>query len=171
MAEPFLLYKLTILYMLEKAGFPLTNTQITDFILLRDYTDYFGVQEAISELLDGGLIEAETVHSNIQYSISESGRSTLGYFRYKITPGIRQDVEDFFLQKRWELQMENSVVANYRYNSNCTYTVNCQVRSDDVPVIDLALTVPNEEQANLICRNWKKNNEEAYALLMDLLMK
>ena len=28
MAEPFTIYKLTILYMLSKAGFPLTNTQI-----------------------------------------------------------------------------------------------------------------------------------------------
>lgn len=29
MAEPFTIYKLTILYMLDKAGFPLSNTQIS----------------------------------------------------------------------------------------------------------------------------------------------
>lgn len=31
MAEPFTIYKLTILYMLDKAGFPLSNTQISNF--------------------------------------------------------------------------------------------------------------------------------------------
>ena len=33
MAEPFTIYKLTILYMLDKAGFPLSNTQISNFFL------------------------------------------------------------------------------------------------------------------------------------------
>ena len=33
MAEPLTLYKLMILYMLEKSEFPLTNAQISGFIL------------------------------------------------------------------------------------------------------------------------------------------
>ena len=44
MAEPFTIYKLTILYMLSKAGFPLSNTQISNFFLEQEYTDYFRVQ-------------------------------------------------------------------------------------------------------------------------------
>ena len=56
MAEPFTIYKITILYMLDKAGFPLTNTQISNFFLDRDYTDYFRVQEVIGDLEDAGLI-------------------------------------------------------------------------------------------------------------------
>ena len=40
MAEPFTIYKLTILYMLDKAGFPLSNTQISNFFLEQEYTDY-----------------------------------------------------------------------------------------------------------------------------------
>ena len=38
MAEPFTIYKLTILYMLDKAGFPLSNTQISNFFLEKEYT-------------------------------------------------------------------------------------------------------------------------------------
>ena len=33
MAEAFKLYKLIILYMLDKVDFPLTNSQISEFIL------------------------------------------------------------------------------------------------------------------------------------------
>ena len=36
MAEPFTIYKLTILYMLSKAGFPLSNTQISNFFWNRN---------------------------------------------------------------------------------------------------------------------------------------
>lgn len=36
MAEPFTIYKLTILNMLDKVDFPLTNTQISDFFWSRN---------------------------------------------------------------------------------------------------------------------------------------
>ena len=56
MAEPFTIYKLTILYMLDKAGFPLSNTQISNFFLEKEYTDYFRVQEVIGDLVNADLI-------------------------------------------------------------------------------------------------------------------
>ena len=41
MAEALTQYKLIILYMLDKVDFPLTNTQISNFILEKGYTSYF----------------------------------------------------------------------------------------------------------------------------------
>ena len=40
MAEAFKLYKLIILYMLDKVDFPLTNSQISEFILNEGYTTF-----------------------------------------------------------------------------------------------------------------------------------
>ena len=57
MAEPFTIYKLTILNMLDKVDFPLTNTQISNFFLEQDYTDYFRVQQVISDLVDADLMQ------------------------------------------------------------------------------------------------------------------
>ena len=51
MAEPLTLYKLIILYMLKKVAFPLTNAQISEFVLDQEYTTYFTLQQAISELV------------------------------------------------------------------------------------------------------------------------
>ena len=56
MAEAFKLYKLIILYMLNKVDFPLTNSQISEFILDEGYTSYFKLQQAISELIESGFI-------------------------------------------------------------------------------------------------------------------
>ena len=52
MASPFTTYKLIILYMLQNSEGDLTNSQITDFILDRKYTNYFQLQQAISELVE-----------------------------------------------------------------------------------------------------------------------
>ena len=44
------LYKLMVLYMLDKVNFPLSNSQIADFMLDRQYTNYFTLQEVLSSL-------------------------------------------------------------------------------------------------------------------------
>ena len=58
MAEPFTLYKLIILYMLDRVDFPLTNSQISSFLLDRGYTNYFTLQQAFSELEEANLASA-----------------------------------------------------------------------------------------------------------------
>ncbi|MGN0415787.1 MAG: DUF4364 family protein [Agathobacter sp.] len=171
MAEPFTIYKITILYMLDKAGFPLTNTQISNFFLDRDYTDYFRVQEVIGDLEDAGLILSETTHSNTQYTITDSGKETLNYFENKLNDEIEEDVKKFFQENQVEFRQENSLLANYYRTTGQKYSVRCQARSDGDTLVDLTLLVKTKEQAETICANWKEQNEEVYAYLMDLLMK
>ena len=54
--EPLALYKLIILYMLDKVNFPLTSAQISEFILEKEYTTFLTLQQAISELSEDALI-------------------------------------------------------------------------------------------------------------------
>jgi DNA-binding PadR family transcriptional regulator len=170
MAEPFTIYKLTILYMLDKAGFPLSNTQISNFFLEQEYTDYFRVQEVIGNLVDADLIHAESTHSNTQYTLTSAGKETLNFFSDKITDGIRQDVLHFFEENKMELRQETSVVADYYKTTAQNYAVRCQVRSDTHTIIDLTLSVKTKEQAEAICNNWRKQHEDVYMYLMDSLM-
>ena len=171
MAEPFTIYKLTILYMLDKAGFPLTNTQISNFFLEQEYTDYFRVQEVIGDLVNADLINFESTHSNTQYTLTAAGRETLGFFKDKITDGIENDVKSFFERNKLEFRQENFILADYYKTTNQNYDVRCQVRSDSTTVLDLTLAVTTKEQAEAICNNWKNSNEDVYAYLMDILLK
>lgn len=157
--------------MLDKAGFPLSNTQISNFFLSQEYTDYFRVQEVIGNLVDADLIRAESTHSNTQYSLTAAGKETLKFFNDKISDGITQDVHHFFEQNKMELRQENSVVADYYKTTEHNYAVRCQVRSDDIVIIDLTLSVKTKEQAEAICNHWKKENENVYSYLMDQLLK
>ncbi len=96
MAEPFTIYKLTILNMLDKVDFPLTNTQISNFFLEQEYTDYFRVQQVLNDLTDANLIRFESTHNNTQYSITAAGKETLGFFRDKLTDAIEHDTIAYF---------------------------------------------------------------------------
>ena len=51
MDKPLKLYKLIILYILNRVDFPLTNAQLSEFILDEGYTTYFKLKQAISEMV------------------------------------------------------------------------------------------------------------------------
>lgn len=171
MAEPFTIYKLTILNMLDKVDFPLTNTQISDFFLEQEYTDYFRVQQVLNDLSDADLVRFESTHSNTQYYITAAGKETLGFFRDKITDAIEHDTISYFEKNKMELRTTNSILADYYKTPNQDYAVRCQYRERGINLIDLTLTVKRREQAEAICDNWKKQNADVYAYLMDILMQ
>ena len=94
--ESTTLYKLIILYMLNKVNFPLTNSQISEFFLEKNYTSYFTLQQVITELVDSHLISIETVRNSSYYHITSEGSETLGFFGNKI-PGAIVDDMDIYL--------------------------------------------------------------------------
>lgn len=171
MAEPNTIYKMTILAMLDKVDFPLSNTQILNFFLDHDYTDYFTIQQTISELLDSGLLHSKSHHSNTQYYITDSGKDTLKFFEDKITPAIEQDLMDYFAQNKMELKNENSVIADFYKSTAKGYDVRCQLKERSVPVIDLTIHVKTKAQAKAVCKNWQEQTMDVYAYLMDTLIR
>ena len=171
MAEPFTIYKLTILNMLDKVDFPLSNTQLTDFFLEHEYTDYFRVQQVISDLLDAELIRTESTHNNTHYYITAAGKETLNLLKDKISDAIELDIINYFAENKLELRNDNSIIADYYRTPNRDFAVRCQYRQKDTNLIDLTLTVKTKEQAEAICNNWKKQNEEVYLYLMAILMQ
>lgn len=157
--------------MLDHVDFPLTNTQISNFVLEKEYTTYFTIQQAISELISAGLIRTESTHNNTHYHITPAGRETLSYFPDKISPGIKEDVLSFFAENKMELKQEISVIADYYKTTGQEYGVRCQIREKERSLLDLTITVKSREQAEAICANWQKQDEEVYGYLMDLLLK
>lgn len=157
--------------MLDKVDFPLTNTQISNFFLEQDYTDYFHVQQVVSDLLDAELIRAESTHSNTQYTITAEGRKTLGFFRDKISDAIERDTIAFLEKNKLQLKNDNAVLASYDKAQGRGYAVRCQYREHGGNLIDLTLRVKTKAQAEAVCDNWKKQNADVYAYLMDMLLK
>jgi DNA-binding PadR family transcriptional regulator len=157
--------------MLEKVDFPLTNTQISDFFLEKEYTDYFTIQQVIHDLFESELIRMESTHKNTQYTSTPAGKETLRYFQDKISSSIQEDVLSYFSDKKVELKIENSILADYYKTPEQEYAARCQIKEKGVARLDFTLTVKTKEQAEAICQNWKDQSDDVYACLMDMLLK
>lgn len=171
MSETFTLYKLIVLYMLSKVDFPLTNAQISEFILDKGYTTFFKLQQALSELKDAELIREETVHNRTLYHLTDDGEESIFYFKNKISKPIQDDIDQFLKEKKYDLKNETAVKADYYKNTAGEFSVRCQVTEQQEPLIDLTLSVPTEAEAEKIAANWQKKNQNVYAWIMAQLLE
>jgi len=170
-SDTFMLYKLMILYILSRVSFPLTNAQLTAFILEKEYTNYFNIQRAISELLDEAFITSQTIRNSSLYRISENGLETLLFFDNMISSGIKDDIEAYLLQNKYELQEEVSTLSEFYQMKKGEFAAHLSVIERETTIIDLTLVVTTEEEASMICNNWKENSSEVYGYLMSALLE
>lgn len=165
------LYKLIILYILDKVDFPLTNSQLSDFILEKEYTNYFNIQQAISELTEQELVTVSTIRHSSYYRITETGKETLTFFNNKISDAIKDDILEYLRNNKYALREEVSNIADYYEEKMNEFVVRCQVKEQGSSIIDLSLIVPTEDAAIAICNNWRKNSQEVYSYLMKTLLE
>ncbi len=170
MSEAFTLYKLIILYMLEKVDFPLTNGQISEFILDKEYTSYFTLQQAISEMVESGFIREESTHNRTMYHLTEEGANTIQYFKSNISSTIRKEIDTFISEKAYELKNEVAVKADFYPNNANEYSVRCQIFEGSAALIDLTISVPTKDEAETVANNWNRRHQEIYAQIMANLL-
>lgn len=164
--NPLTLYKLIVLYMLDRVNFPLTNAQISDFILEREFTGYLTLQQTINELAEARMIVSETVRNRTHLSITPEGRETLGFFQNHINYEIKQDIDSYFRKNEYIFREEASILGDYYFRAATgEYETHLVAKDRGVSLVDIRLSVPTEEMAAGICDNWKTKNQEIYQYL------
>lgn len=166
------LYKFMTLYMLNKVNFPLTNTQISSFFLDKEYTTYFVFQQVIMELQEAELISAETVRNTSYYRITDSGVETIELFNDRIPVAVVDDMDIFLIENKYELRNEVGTTSDYYIAANNQdYIVTCQIKEGNSNLIDINISVPSEDVAEIMCNNWRDASQDIYSVIMKTLMK
>ena len=164
------LYKLITLYMLDKVDFPLTNATVMGFFVDSGYTDYTTVLTVIGILQEDKLIEVENNRSNTSYKITDQGSEMLEYFGNKISDEIKKEVSNYLKANRYELKQTANVISEFYRTTNSDYAVHCCIKENNYSLIDLTVTVPDEEIANDMCDKWKSASQDIYEYIMRKLM-
>ncbi len=169
MQTPLTLYKLIVLYMLDRVSFPLTTAQVCDFVLEREYADFLALQQAINELAESDMISTQTIRNRTHLSITEEGRKTLRFFENRIHYAIRKDINDYFRENEFSLRNEVSILGDYYKSASGEYEAHLVAKDRGSRLADITLSVPTEEIAASICDNWQKKNQEIYQYLIQEL--
>lgn len=167
--DPLTLYKLIVLYMLNRVTFPLTTAQVSGFILEKEYTSFLTLQQVINELTDAGMISAQSIRNRTHLAITKEGRETLHYFENRVSDAIKKDIDSYLRENEFTLRNEVSILGDYYKSTSGEYEAHLVAKDRGINLMDITLSVPTEEVASAICDNWQKKNQEIYKFLIQEL--
>lgn len=156
--------------MLEKVDFPLTNSQISEFILDQGYTNYFSLQTAINELLEADMIRVENIRNSSLYHLEPAGKEAIEMFEDRISDAIKKDILTYFENNKYHLRNEVEITADYYPSKKDEYFVDCKIKEKGNTLLELKLNVFSKDQAIAICDDWHKDSSDVYSYLVEKLM-
>lgn len=163
--------KLLLLYIFDCIEFPISNSQITQFILENDIMNYFMLQQYLGELKDSRFIIEKPKDSEHMYIITDKGKKTLSYFVDRIPKAQIKKIDDLLNIQREKLIKNTQVQADYIKLKDEEYLVKLDVIEKDIPIINLKLSVANNKQAKQICKKWRENAPNLYGQIINLLIE
>ena len=162
--------KLIILYLIKKMGIALSNSEICQFSLEKNYMDYFSVQQYLAELVDAGWLEKNRDNHNTRYTLTDEGNDIINYFIRHISESAKNEINTYIHENSKRIKAEYEVTANYFLELNNNYLVKCGLcDSDGSNLMEISVSVATREQAQLICGNWKKNVNKLYGSVFSSL--
>lgn len=165
--DVLIFYKLIVLYMLNRAAFPITKAQVADFILEKEYMDFLTLQQVFSELTASEMISAKVVRNRTHLAITEQGRETLYFFQSRISSTTKEKINAFFRENELQMRNEVSILSDYYKSTSGEYEAHLSATERNVRLIDITISVPDEETASSICDNWQKKNQAVYQRLIE----
>lgn len=163
-------HKLIILHLVQKMGISLTNSEICQFLLKKEYVDYFSAQQYLAELSDAGWLEKAKEHNNTRYTLTDEGEEVLNYFQTHIAEDVKHEISTYVKENSKRIRAEYAVTANYFPELNGDYLVKCGLCDDNsVLLMEISVSVVSKEQAQQICSNWRKNVSHLYGSFLNTL--
>ena len=165
-------HKLIILHLLQKMGIALSNSEICQFLLEKNYMDYFSVQQYLAELVDAGWLEKSREQNHTRYTLTDEGEETVNYFLNHISEHAKTEINTYVQENSKRIRAEYAVTANYFPEINDDFLVKCGLNDDNGNVLmEVSVSVVSKQQALAICRNWRKNVSHLYGSILTSLVK
>ncbi len=164
-------FKLLLLYIIHRFGFPTSNTQLTQFILENNIMDYFMLQQFLSELKDSKFVTDEPNDKKHILVITDAGKNTLNYFMSHIPKSKIEHIDQLLNVQKEKFILDAQVTADYIKLKDNEYLVKLKVTENDLIIVNLELGVTNNKQAKQICRKWLENTPSLYNQIINMLVE
>lgn len=163
--------KLILVFIFDTVDYPMTNSEVTQFVLENNHMNYFLVQQYLSELVDSKFLRIVTKDGNEYYMLTSKGEELLNYFSARIPEETKDIIENKYLIKKKEKIKETQILGTYYKKNESEFIVNLKVIENDLSLFNLSLNVVSKKQAKMICSNWKENPEVIYKNFIDSLIE
>ena len=162
--------RLVILFAADKYGKPLTNPELTEFILSNNEIDYFLLQHNIYELTKMEKIRVFKEFGKDYYEITADGSETIGFFHKKIPLIVRNKIT-FAVEQALNLDKpQTKVVADFTPEGN-EFLAGVKLIENGQEQFSMNILVPRREHAIAVCEYFEDNISKIYRDMNEDIMK
>ena len=79
-------------------------------------------------------------------------------------------MDEYLKENRFRMRNEVGLVSDFYKSTNQDYIVHCEVREGKTVLLNVSVSVPDKDQAEIMCNHWRDRSQEIYAYIMKSLM-
>lgn len=160
--------RLLICYLLASVQAPLSKSDIVTILQENGLANYFEAADALSEMLAKGNADAVEGHPDF-CTANETTREIAGSLNSTLPPSVRDKAVNAALNLLAKAQRESENKVEIR-KSGDGYQVTCHISSGgDADLMTLSLFVPDQYQARTVKRNFHRDPQFIYQVLLSLV--
>ena len=170
------IYKLIILFLLDRAGGELAMPRISSFLLENGYVNFESLMQTYEEIEANGFVAERKSGGTTFLMITQEGEETLGFFSDQLSDDIKQEIRTYLRNTGHEIANESAIVGDYYRSTFGDYTVHLTVRECTTasgpvqPILTIDLSVPDEAAARKAVSAWKGSSSDIYRTLLEKLL-
>ena len=169
MQDTSIVYKLMVLYLLKTAGYELTNSDICDYVLMKDYTDSLTLQIVITDLVNDKMIEEKRKNNRTYLELTGDGRDTIDALEGRLANEIKRDIYTYISVNDKKIRSEHALQTEI-VEMNSAYEARLSVRERDENVMELRISFPSEELARSACDKFADGSSDIYKYILEKLL-
>ncbi len=159
--------KVLILYVLDRASFPMTTQEVYEVCYQDDCLSYFDVCTAIPELVRSGHLEEV---EGEKYQITEKGRKDGQLTADSIAYTVKQRAEDAVTSFNRQIRRQSFVKTEIKPGQSGDFTVIMRLDDEMGNLMTLELMAPDQRQAVRLSKLFELKAENVYNLTMTELL-
>lgn len=171
------IYKLIILFLLDRAGGELAMPRVSSFLIENGYVNFESLLQTYAEIEANGFVEERRRGGMTFLLITQEGEETLGFFADQLSDDIKQEIRAYLKDMGREIANESAILGDYYRSTFGDYTVHLTVRerstsSDSTvqPILTIDIAVPDEAAARKAVSGWKEASGDIYRMLLEKLL-
>ncbi len=161
--------KIFILYLLNNINQPMEYADINDIVVQDGIVGPIDFAECFAELLDSGNVIEIVENSKSYYIISDRGI----HIAENLSSDLKRYIKDKSLKSALRLisfkNGGNSIETSFKSRADGKFDLSCRILSKKEPILEINITVENENQLNLMRYNFNDRPEVVYRGVLALL--
>lgn len=158
-----------ICYLFKSVGVPMAKDAVVNALMEKGLANYFETSSCFDDLVRNGNVEM-TDESKKLYYITDNGNMIATQLEDTLAPTVKERAVECALSllKQEQVENDNKVTITKADNG---YTVTCSISGGDMELLSFSLYVPDKQQARIIRKNFYKNPDIFYSVMIAMLTR